>query len=394
MKKGIQTQLTHVGDQLPDSVSLPKSLPITMSSVFAFENVEMLDQVYDGEAHGYVYSRNGNPVHDALKEIMCQIDGGEASGVYASGMAAITLSILAHVEAGDHIIAANVLYGGTYSFLKNELKRFNIEVTFVNPFNDSIEGAIRQNTRVLYVETISNPMMDVINLEKMVQISNDYDMKLIVDNTFATAVVCKPLALGADVVVYSATKYICGHSDVTGGIVVTRKREVMERIEGIAALYGPVMSPFDAWLLVRSLRTMALRVKEHSHNAMQIALFLNKHPKVKKVYYPGLADAPTHNNGTRFFEKHLFGGMLSFDLVGGEKAAYELIRLLESIKLVPSLAGVATTLSYPAKTSHRSLEDHELKEAGITKGTLRLSCGLENVDDILKEFELALNKLP
>ncbi|SMP48186.1 trans-sulfuration enzyme family protein [Anoxynatronum buryatiense] len=394
MEKGMQTYLTRMGSKLPDSVSRPKSLPITMSSVFDFEDVEMLDQVYAGDAPGYIYSRNGNPVHDALKEIMSQIDGGEASGVYASGMAAITLSILAHVEAGDHIVAANVLYGGTYSLLKNELKRFNIDVTFVTPTIESITEAVRQNTRLLYVETISNPMMDVVDLDKMVEVCKESGIKLIVDNTFATAVVCRPLTLGADVVVYSATKYICGHSDVTGGIVVTQKREEMEKIEGIAALYGPMMSPFDAWLLVRSLRTLELRVRQHSHNAMQMASYLEKHPKVEKVYYPGLAKSATHEIGKKLFQKELFGGMLSFDLIGGEAAAYQLIRDLENIRLVPSLAGVSTTLSYPAKTSHRALDDQELKQAGISKGTLRLSSGLEDFNDIMAEFEMALNKLP
>ncbi|MEN1759349.1 aminotransferase class I/II-fold pyridoxal phosphate-dependent enzyme [Anoxynatronum sibiricum] len=394
MEKRMQTYLTHMGSKLPDSVSRPKSLPITMSSVFDFEDVEMLDRVYAGDAPGYIYSRNGNPVHDALKEIMSQIDGGEASGVYASGMAAITLSILAHVETGDHIVAANVLYGGTYSFMKNELNRFNIDVTFVSPTIESITEAVRHNTRLLYVETISNPMMDVVDLEKMVEICKNCGIKLIVDNTFATAVICRPLNLGADVVVYSATKYICGHSDVTGGIVVTQKRAVMDKIDEIAALYGPMMSPFDAWLLVRSLRTLELRVRQHSINAMQMASYLEKHPKVEKVYYPGLAKSPTHEIGKKLFQKELFGGMLSFDLKGGETAAYQLIRDLDSIRLVPSLAGVSTTLSYPAKTSHRALDDKELKRAGISAGTLRLSSGLEDFDDIVAEFEIALNKLP
>ncbi len=388
----MRTKLTHLGEQGPASVSRSKSLPITMSSVFVFDDVETLDHVYSGEAQGYVYSRNGNPVHDALKEIMFNIDGGEAAGVYASGMAAITLSILAHVQAGDHIIADNVLYGGTFSFFKNELKRFNVDVTFVDTINDAIEKYFKPNTRVVYVETISNPMMEVVDLEAIAEVTHRHGAKLIVDNTFATSLVCKPLELGADVVAYSATKYICGHSDVTGGIVVSNK-ESMDKIEGIGALYGPMMSPFDAWLLVRSLRTLELRVRQHSENAQRLARHLEGHPKIAKVYYPGLESSPTHEVGKRLFKDNMFGGMMSFDLVGGEKAAYELIRELESIKLVPSLAGVGTSLSYPAKTSHRALNDEELKRAGISKGTLRISTGLENIEDIIIEFDKALTKL-
>ncbi len=219
MQKNFATKLIHAGEKSPESVSRGKSVPIAMSSVFVFDDVESLDQVYEQKAHGYIYTRNGNPVHDALKEIMTTIEEGEAAEVYSSGMGAISVSILSQLQAGDHIIAANVLYGGSFQLIKKELKRFNIEVTFVDPINEDIEPYFKPNTKVVYIETISNPVMEVIDLPKIAEITHRHNAKLIVDNTFATPIICQPLQLGADIVVYSATKYLSGHSDVTAGIV-------------------------------------------------------------------------------------------------------------------------------------------------------------------------------
>ena len=392
MDKSFASRLIHLGEKSPKSVSATKSLPISMTSVFVFDDVETLDTVYEGEAEGYIYTRNGNPVHDALAEIMFHIEEGEDALVYSSGMAAISLSILSQVRAGDHIIAANVLYGGSFQFIKTELARFNISVTFVDPVTEDISGYFRPNTRVVYLETISNPLMEVIDLVKIAEVTHRFGAKLIVDNTFATPVICQPLLLGADIVAYSATKYLCGHSDVTAGIVVSNK-ETIKQIYSIGLLYGPTMSPFDAWLVVRSLRTLELRIIQHSSNALKLASYLVKNDKISQVYYPGLPSSPTYEVAKRIFNNNLFGGMLSIDLVNGEKGAYDLIRNLESIKFVPSLAGVSTSVSYPAKTSHRALNEEELRKANISKGLIRISTGLENVDDIIAEFEKALKKL-
>ncbi|MDP4201191.1 MAG: aminotransferase class I/II-fold pyridoxal phosphate-dependent enzyme [Bacteroidota bacterium] len=389
MKKNFATQLIHAGEKIPESISRGKSVPIAMSSVFVFDDVESLDQVYEQQAHGYIYTRNGNPVHDALKEIMTTIEEGEAAEVYSSGMGAISVSVLSQLNAGDHIIAANVLYGGSFQLIKNELQRFNIEVTFVDPINEDIAPYFRENTRVVYIETISNPVMEVVNLPKIAEITHRHNAKLIVDNTFATPIICQPLKLGADIVVYSATKYLSGHSDVTAGVVVTDKVTIKD-IYNTGLLFGPTMSPFDAWLIIRSLRTLELRIKKHSENALVLAQFLENHQKVKAVNYPGLKSSSTHRTGLKVLQNGLFGGMLSIDLYDGEKGAYDLIRNLETIKLVPSLAGVSTSTSYPAKTSHRSLSDEELERAGISKGLIRISTGLEHIDDILSEFDKAL----
>jgi methionine-gamma-lyase len=392
MNKSFASRLIHLGEKNPESVTRTKSLPISMTSVFVFDDVETLDQIYDGEAKGYIYTRNGNPVHEALAEIMFNIEEGEDALVYSSGMAAISMSIISQVRSGDHIIAANVLYGGSFQFIKTELARFNIEVTFVDPIGEDITPYFKPNTKVVYVETISNPLMEVIDLAKIAKITHLHGAKLIVDNTFATPVICQPLLLGADIVAYSATKYLCGHSDVTAGIVVSSKENI-KQIYQVGLLYGPTMSPFDAWLVVRSLRTLELRIIQHSANALKLATYLEGNSKISQVYYPGLPSSPTSDVAKRIFNNNLFGGMLSIDLAAGERGAYELIRNLETIKFVPSLAGVSTSTSYPAKTSHRSLNEEELRKANISKGLIRISAGLENVDDVIAEFEKALDKI-
>jgi methionine-gamma-lyase len=360
-----------------------------MTSVFSFDDVESLDQVYEGEAKGYIYTRNGNPVHDALAEIMSGIEEGEAALAYSSGMGAISLSILAHVKAGDHIIAANVLYGGSFQFIRSELARFDISVSFVDPVNEDISPYFKPNTRLVYVETISNPTMEAIDLEALAKVAHAYGAKLIVDNSFATPVICQPLLLGADVVVYSATKYIGGHSDVTAGLVVSDKQTI-GRIYASGLLFGPTLSPFDGWLLVRSLRTLELRIKQHSQNALALAGYFETHPAIRAVYYPGLPSSPTHAVAQRLFNNKLYGGMLSIDLAGGEPQAYALLRNLKTFKFVPSLAGVSTSTSYPAKTSHRSLSDEELEKAHISRGLIRVSVGLEDIADIISEFDSSL----
>ncbi|WP_066498863.1 trans-sulfuration enzyme family protein [Abyssisolibacter fermentans] len=392
MNKDIMTRLVRLGEKIPQSTSIPKTVPIYMSSSFSFDDVETLEDIYNGESKGYVYSRISNPGQDVLKEVIVGVEEGQAAQVYSSGMAAISMSILAHVKSGDHIIAGNVLYGGSYQFLKDELNKFNIEVTFIDLKNENIEKYFKSNTKLVYMETISNPLMEVIEIKRISTICHEHNAKLIIDNTFATPVVCQPLKLGADVVVYSATKYLCGHSDVMAGVVISDK-DTIDKISHTGCLYGPTLSPFDSWILTRSLRTLKLRVKQHCDNALKLAQYLEKHEKVKKVYYPGLASSEYNSLAKEMFNDNLFGGMLSVDLVGGEKAVWDLIRVLENIKFVPSLAGVATSLSYPVKTSHRAMNDEELKKAGISKGLLRISTGLENIDDIISEFEEALKRI-
>ena len=363
----MRTKLAHTGDlelakKIQSSVSVPKVLPIYMSSVFTFDDVPSLDAVYAGEADGYVYSRMTNPSTDAAEEMLAPAEGADGALVFSSGMAAIINAIIANVQAGDHIVSSPVLYGGVYDYFKHELPRFGVEVTFVE-FDDpaKVEAAIRPNTKV-------------------------------VDNTFATAAVARPLSMGADIVVYSATKYLGGHSDLIGGAVVSDKENIAQ-IHRCFTLYGAIMGPMEAWLLCRSLRTLDLRMEQHSKNALKVARFLEGHPKVEKVYYPGLESSPSHGLAAKLFVDGRCGGMLSADIAGGEQGASALIRECSTIKFVPSLASFATTISYPAKTSHRAYSPEDMKAAGISMGQLRFSIGLEDAEDIIAELDEALEKV-
>jgi methionine-gamma-lyase len=396
-KKGMMTRLTHAGEnvmakKIAASVSVPKVNPIYMSSVFSFDDVASLDAVYDGSATGYVYSRMSNPGTDTVEEVLAQAEDCDGALVFSSGMAAIITSILAHVKTGDHVLSSNVLYGGVYDFFKNELPRFGIEVTLADFEKEDVQALLRPNTKIIYTETISNPLMVVEDIPNLARIAHAHGCKLIVDNTFATPAVTNILKLGADIAVYSATKYLGGHSDILGGAITANAANIAH-LRRYFTLYGSIMSPFDAWLLTRSLRTLDLRMERHCKNAQKVAEFLEQHPKIEKVYYPGLPSSPYHERAKQLFVEGRFGGMLSADIAGGEKGATNFISACSTIKLVPSLAGVSTTISYPAKTSHRAYSPQMLAQVGISTGQLRFSVGLENLDDILEEFDSALKKI-
>ncbi len=396
-QKKLSTKIIHSGEveftkKVLGSVSVPKVPPIFMSSVFSFDDVDSLESVYDGTAEGYVYSRMSNPTTDGVGEILAAAEDCDGALVFSSGMAAIITAIIANVESGDHIISSPVLYGGVYDYFTNEIKRFGVEVTFVDFVNDDIEKYIKPNTKIIYTETISNPLMEVMDISKISMIAHKHDCKLIVDNTFATAAIVKPLSFGADIVAYSTTKFLGGHSDIIGGALLADK-ETIDHLRRFSILYGATMSPFDAWLLARSLRTLEIRIEKHSKNALKVAKFLESHPKIENVYYPGLESSPSYELAQKFFINGRCGGMLSADIAGGEEAAIKFIKECESIKFVPSLAGVSTTLSYPAKTSHRAYSKDELERVGISNGQLRFSIGLEDVDDIIGELKSALDRI-
>lgn len=396
-EKKFSTRVIHSGEvdlmkKVASSVSVPKVMPIFMSSVFSFDDVPTLDSVYDGSAEGYVYSRMTNPGTDAVCEVLASAEGCDSGIAFSSGMAAITTALIGSVRAGDHIISSPVLYGGVWDFLANEITRFGVEVTFVDFLTDDVEKYIKSNTKVIYTETITNPLMEVMDIPAISEIAHKHGCKLIVDNTFATAVIAKPLSLGADIVVYSATKYLGGHSDIIGGAVLSNK-DTINHLHRFSTLYGATMSPFDAWLLTRSLRTLELRVKKHSENALKVAKFFESHPKIEKVYYPGLESSHYYELGQKLFVEGRCGGMVSADIKGGEEAASKFIAECETIKFVPSLAGVSTTISYPAKTSHRAYSKEQMEACGISAGQLRFSIGLEDADDIIAEFEKVLEKI-
>ncbi len=395
--KKLSTRLIHTGDgqdykKIAQYTSVPEVLPVYLTSVFAFDDVPSVDDIYDHKADGYIYSRIKHPNTDAVASILAAAENAEDALLFSSGMSAIIVSILTVVSAGDHIIASPVLYGGVHDFLQNEIKRFGVEVTFVDFINDDVEKYIKPNTKLIYTETICNPLLEVPDLKKTAEIAHKHGLLFYVDNTFATSVVVSPYKFGADLVLYSTTKFLGGHSDIVGGAAVG-KADVIAKIRPKLVLYGAVLGAMDAWLLARSLRTLELRVTKHSQNALKVAQFLEKHPKIEKVFYPGLESSPDHERAAAQFNNGLFGGMLSANLRGGEREASIVIASMPTIKYVPSLAGTATTVSYAAKTSHRAYTKEQLDAAGITFGQLRFSIGLEDADDIIAEISAALEKI-
>lgn len=387
----LHTASSHDIKKEEGRVSVPQNIPLYLSSVYAFDTVDDYELLISGKTDSFAYARSNTPNTQAVEEIMTNIEHGEAALSFSSGMSAIVSTILSFAKAGDHIVSSPVIYGATWDFFENELKKHGIEVTCANFNVDELESAIRPNTKLFYTETIANPTMEVADIPFASKIAKLHNIKLIVDNTFATPVFVNVLDLGADIVLYSATKYLSGHSDLVGGVVVGNKTDILS-IKRTRTLFGGIMEPFTAWLLTRSLRTLELRTIRQCENAKVIADYLYNHPKVKKVFYPGLESSPSYDLANRLFLNHLYGGMISFDLEDGA-AAEKFIANLDYIKFAPSLAGIETTISYPVKTSHRAFSKAQLEKASISDGTLRLSVGAENAEDIIDEIEVALQKL-
>lgn len=384
------TQAVHTGKGVVWPKSRPTVQPIYQTSVFSFESLEEVDQAFSGDPGAFVYSRYGNPSLQVLEHTLARLEGGDAAIVASSGMSAISSSVLALCSAGDHIITTQDLYGGTQVLFARELSRFGIEVSFVDVTNlPRVEAAIRPNTKMIFVETISNPLMKLVDFKALSAYKRGYGLSLVVDNTFASPLVCRPLELGADLVIESLTKYLNGHSDVTGGVIIGNK----ERIDSIRSLHinlGGVPSPFDCWLVSRGLKTLPLRMKQHCENASTLAHFLTTQPGVIQVHYPGLPGHPQH--GLAQVQMSTFGGMLSFVVEGGSFGADQVIKRLKLVEFVPSLAGVSTTISHPAKTSHRGMTSFDRAKLGIDDGMIRVSVGIEDPQDICGDFEQALKR--
>ena len=327
-----------------------------------------------------------------MSSILAEGDGAEKGLVFASGMAAITTSILAVVKPGDHIVASPIIYGEAFYFLKYELKRWGVETTFIDFNTQDVADYMRPNTTLVYGETIANPLMSVPDIQHLADVAHAHGAKLFIDNTFATSIIAKPMKFGADLVLYSATKYLGGHDDLVGGAVLG-SQELIKKINFYLGLYGSNLGATESWLLARSLRTLPLRVKKMSENALALAKFFESHPKVEKVYYPGLESSPSKALADKQFEGNGYGGMLCVNFKGGMAEINKLIQSLQIVRFVPTLAGVGTTLTYPPKASHRDLNQEELAAIGITMGQIRLSSGLEDTADLLNDFDQALAKL-
>lgn len=393
MKKcGLGTTAIHAGTLKNLYGTL--AMPIYQTSTFIFDSAEQGGRRFALEEAGYIYTRLGNPTTTVLENKIAVLEEGEAGVAMSSGMGAISSTLWTVLKAGDHIVTDKTLYGCTFALMNHGLTRFGVEVTFVDTSNlDEVKNAMKKNTRVVYLETPANPNLKIVDLEALSKIAHTNPNTLvIVDNTFATPYMQKPLKLGADIVVHSVTKYINGHGDVIAGLVVTNK-ELADQIRfvGLKDMTGAVLGPQDAYYIIRGMKTFEIRMERHCANAKKVVEFLNKHPKIEKVYYPGLE---THL-GYEIAKKQMkdFGAMISFELKGGFEAGKTLLNNLKLCSLAVSLGDTETLIQHPASMTHSPYTKEEREAAGITDGLVRLSVGLENVEDIIADLEQGLEKI-
>lgn len=389
--KGYDTKIVHAGQQA-DRLTGALSTPIYQTSTFVFDSAAQGAARFALEEEGYIYSRLGNPTNAALEEKMRVLENGEAALATSSGIAAISTTILTMCGQGDHIVASDTLYGCTYALLSHTLPKFGIEVTFVRA-NDpaNIKAAMKPNTKMVYVETPANPTLAMIDLEAAANVAHEGGAMLVVDNTFMSPYCQRPLELGADIVVHSVTKYINGHGDVIGGVIVgPADFLVPARLVGVKDITGGVMSPFNAWLTLRGLKTLHVRMERHCSNAMKVAKYLESNPNVEAVFYPGLPSHPQHELAKKQMSN--FGGMISFEIKGGIEAGRKVMDSVELCMLAVSLGDTETLIQHPASMTHSPVPAEERLKAGITDGLIRISVGLETPEDIIADLEQAIAK--
>ncbi|MBA7482315.1 Cystathionine gamma-synthase [subsurface metagenome] len=374
-----ETLTIHAGER-PDRAFGAVSVPIYQTSTFVFEDV--------GKTKGYDYSRTANPTRKVLEDTIAQLEGGKAGFAFATGMAAET-TIMHLLKAGDHVISGDDVYGGTYRLFQNVMHNFGLEFTFLRMDNRArIEDAIKPNTRMLWLETPSNPLLNIVDIEMAVDIAKKHNLLTAIDNTFATPYFLRPIEYGIDLVVHSTTKYLNGHCDVVSGAVVTTTDELTERIQFLLNAMGTCASPFDCWLVLRGIETLPVRMKQHEENAIAVANYLKGHPAVKRVFYPGLDSHPGHEIAKRQMKG--FGGIVSFELKEGIEAVNRFLKRIKVFSLAESLGGVASLAEHPATMTHASMPKNYREKVGITDELVRLSVGLENIDDLIEDISQAL----
>ncbi len=380
-QSGFATRAIHLGQE-PDPLTGAVTVPIYPTSTYVQQEL--------GKHKGYEYSRVSNPTRDRLEQNLAALEGGIASRVFASGMAAIN-AICTMLKAGDHVVCGHDLYGGVPRLFNQVLADFGMEFTYVDTSDAAnVQRAIRKNTRMVYVETPTNPLMTLSDIPAISEVCRRKKVELVVDNTFMSPYFQQPIALGADMVVHSTTKFLNGHSDGLGGVVICTKKEQAEKLAFVQKAAGAILSPFECWLVLRGVKTLAARMKEHDHNGRVIAEFLDQHKKVKKVFYPGLSAHPQHELAKR--QMTGFGSMITFE-TGSLSNASKMLKKVRLCALGESLGGVETLISHPATMTHAALGEKGRKQIGITDGMVRISVGIENVEDIVADLDQALSAI-
>lgn len=423
-KYRFETLQLHVGQEVADPTTDSRAVPIYATTSYVFHNSKHAADRFGLRDAGNIYGRLTNSTQGVFEQRIAALEGGSAALAVASGAAAITYAIEALAQAGDHVVAQKTIYGGTYNLLKHTLKPFGVETTFVNTHDlNEVEGAIKPNTKILYLETLGNPNADVSDIDALIELGHKYGLAVIVDNTFGTPYLFRPLEHGADVVVHSATKFIGGHGTTLGGVIIESGKtnwksgkfptiaNPNESYHGVSfadavpgATYvtyiraillrdqGATISPFAAWALIQGTETLSLRIERHVENTKKVVEFLSKHPKVASVSHPSLPSHPDHKNFVKYFPK---GGasIFTFEIKGGKEAAWKFIDSLQIFSLLANVADVKSLVIHPASTTHSELNDAELAEQNISQSTIRLSIGTENIDDILEDLSQAFDKV-
>lgn len=364
--------------------------PIFMTSTFTFENTDKVDAVMSFQCDDYVYTRGNNPTLRLFEQRMAALENGAGAVAFSSGMAAISSVLFSFLQPGDNVLVHKTLYGSSYSVVTKVLPKYDIGFRIGDLERvDEISSMVDEHTKVIYFETPSNPNLSIVDIRRVVAFAGERGIKVVIDNTFATPYFQRPLELGVDVVVHSATKYICGHGDVVAGVAVARDPDyVMSLKFDYMAEFGGVCSPFNAWLLLRGLKTLSLRMRQHEKNSMAVARYLEQHPRVTQVFHPGLESFPGHK--TAAGQMSGFGGIVSFEVEGGLEAAKRVVNNLELFQLAVSLGDCETLVQLPAAMTHRGYDRERLKEFGLTESMIRISVGLEDIGDILAELERIL----
>lgn len=419
-----ETLQLHAG-QVVDATTKSRAVPIYQTTSFVFDDTQEGAELFALQKAGNIYTRITNPTTSAFEERIAALEGGVGALATASGMAAITYTILGLAHAGDHVVAASTIYGGTFNLLKETLPRYGITTTFVDIDNlEEVEAAIKDNTKLVLIETLGNPVINIPDIEKIAEIAHNHQIPLVADNTFATPYLINVFSHGVDIAVHSATKFIGGHGTTIGGVIVdsgkfdwTASGKFPQLVEedpsyhnisytrdvGAAAFIvaarvqllrdmGAALSPFNSFLLLQGLETLSLRVERHVQNAEKIVDFLVNHPKVEKVNYPKLADSPYHTLAEKYLPKGV-GSIFTFHVKGGEAEARKVIDNLEIFSNLANVADAKSLVVHPATTTHAQLSDSDLEAAGVTKNQIRLSIGLENVDDLIEDLRLALENI-